>query len=244
MKNKNAIIKKVNKLLIKYFGVPKRNEKLPDPVDMLIATILSQNTNDNNSYKAFSQLREKYKSWEEAAAARRTSIESVIKVAGLGKQKSAAIKGFLKDIKEKKQRISLKYLDELENNQAIRELTNYNGVGVKTASCVLLFAMDRNVCPVDTHVHRTVNRIGIVEAKTPDKTFDALNTNFPPKIAHSFHTNLIRLGREVCKPKNPSCGICPLVEVCEYEFKNVQTKKTYKKNDFMLLDNVENGSKN
>ena len=241
MPNKNEIIKKVNKLLIDHFGIPKRDAKLPNPVDMLIATILSQNTNDNNSYKAFRQLREKFDTWKDVANARRTSIESAIKVAGLGKQKSAAIKNFLTDIQKKKGEISLNYLSKMPNGDAIDELTGYNGVGVKTASCVLLFSMDKNVCPVDTHVHRTVNRIGIVNEKTPDKTFIELNDNFPPKIAHSFHTNLIRLGREICKPKNPSCGICPLVKICQYEEKDLQIKKAYKKNDFMLLDNVELG---
>lgn len=239
MTNKNTLIKKVNKLLIKQFGIPKRNSKLPNPVDMLIATILSQNTNDNNSYKAFKNLKEKYPTWEEAAKAKRTSIESVIKVAGLGKQKSAAIKGFLTEITEKKNKISLSYLKNMNESDAINELTNYNGVGVKTASCVLLFAMDRNICPVDTHVHRTVNRIGIVNAKTPDKTFLLLNKNFPPKIAHSFHTNLIRLGREICKPKNPSCGICPLNKLCKYGEKDLQIKRMHKRNDFMLLDHVQ-----
>lgn len=239
MENKTDRIKKVNKLLVQHFGIPKRNKKLPDPVDMLIATILSQNTNDNNSYKAFKKLKEKYPTWEEAAKAKRTSIESIIKVAGLGKQKSAAIKGFLTEIIEKKNKISLNYLKNMNETDAINELTNYNGVGVKTASCVLLFAMDRNICPVDTHVHRTVNRIGIVNAKTPDKTFLLLNKNFPPKIAHSFHTNLIRLGREICKPQNPSCGICPLNKICKYDEKDLQIKKMHKQNDFMLLDNVE-----
>lgn len=239
MDNKTDRIKKVDKLLVQHFGIPKRNKKLPDPVDMLIATILSQNTNDNNSYKAFKKLKEKYPTWEEAAKAKRTSIESIIKIAGLGKQKSAAIKGFLTEIIEKKNKISLNYLKNMNEADAINELTNYNGVGVKTASCVLLFAMDRNICPVDTHVHRIVNRIGIVNAKTPDKTFLLLNENFPPKIAHSFHTNLIRLGREICKPQNPSCGICPLNKICGYDEKDLQIKKMHKQNDFMLLDNVE-----
>lgn len=237
--NKNKIIEKVNSLLIDYFGVPPRNKTLPDPVDMLIATILSQNTNDNNSYKAFKKLKEKYPTWEEAAKAKRESIETVIKVAGLGKQKSAAIKGFLTEIIEAKNKISLNYLKKFEEVEAIADLTNYKGVGVKTASCVLLFAMDRNICPVDTHVHRTVNRIGIVFAKTPDKTFSILNENFPPKVAHSFHTNLIRLGREICKPTNPSCGICPLKKICTYGDKNLDTKMRHKRNDFMLLDNVQ-----
>lgn len=238
MDSKTKLIIKVNKLLIDKFGIPPKNKSLPDPVDMLIATILSQNTNDNNSYKAFKNLKEKYPTWEEAAGAKRSSIESVIKVAGLGKQKSAAIKNFLTDVQLKQKKISLDYLKNLDENSAIEELINYNGVGVKTASCVLLFSMNRNICPVDTHVHRTVNRIGIVSGKTPDKTFMLLNENFPLKIAHSFHTNLIRLGREICKPKNPSCGICPLKKICKYEEKDLQIKKMHKKNDFMLLDNI------
>jgi len=232
-------IKETDKLLRKRFGLPERNDELPDPVDMLIATILSQNTNDNNSYKAYKNLKEKYPDWESVRNAKRTSIESAIKVAGLGKQKSAAIKNFLEDLFESKGELSLGHLSDSKNLDAISELSSYKGVGVKTASCVLLFAMGRNVCPVDTHVHRTVNRIGIVEAKTPDKTFLKLNENFPAEIAHSFHTNLIRLGREICKPKNPSCGICPLKDICQYEFKDVQIKKTYKANNFMLLDNVK-----
>lgn len=239
MKQKNLLIKHVNKLLINHFGIPDRNEELPDPVDMLIATILSQNTNDSNSYKAYKNLKEKYSDWNEVRKAKRTSVENVIKVAGLGKQKSTAIKNFLEDLYKTKGKINLDHLNNSTDIEAIAELSSYKGVGVKTASCVLLFSMNRNICPVDTHVHRTVNRLGIVKAKTPDKTFLKLNENFPPKIAHSFHTNLIRLGREICKPKNPSCGICPLVDICEYEFKDVQIKKTYKSNNFMLLDNVK-----
>jgi len=228
----------VNDLLLKRFGIPPRNKKLPNPVDMLIATILSQNTNDNNSYKAFQNLRKRFKNWEEVAEAKRTSIEKEIKVAGLGLQKSKAIKEFLTEIKKKKGSISLNHLKNIDNINAINELTEYNGIGVKTASCVLLFAMDRNICPVDTHVHRTVNRIGITDTKTPDKTFFALNENFPKDIAHQFHTNLIRLGREICKPKNPACGLCPLVKVCNFDQKNLDGKNIYKERSFMLLDNV------
>jgi endonuclease-3 len=102
----------------------------------------------------------------------------------------------------------------------------------------LLFALDRNVCPVDTHVYRTVNRLGIISEKSRDKTFYSLNENFPVGIAHSFHTNLIRLGREICKPANPSCGVCPLLKICKYNKKNIDRKEAGKKREFMLLDNV------
>lgn len=231
-------IKKLNKRLIKQFGIPPRKEELPDSVDMIIATILSQNTNDKNSYKAFQNLKKKYKSWKELLKVRRTTIEKVIRVAGLGFQKSTAIKNFVTEIYAERAEISLNHIEEMDNISAITELTKYKGVGVKTASCVLLFAEGRNVCPVDTHVHRTVNRIGIVKAATPDKTFIKLNENFPSKIAHQFHTNLIRLGREVCTPKNPSCGICPINKECSFEEKNELNDKMKKERKFMLLDSV------
>ena len=237
MKNKQILISSANELLIKKFGIPKRNKILPNPLDLLIATILSQNTNDNNSYKAFQNLKSRYKSWEEILSVKRAEIENVIRVAGLAKQKSEAIKNLITEL-NKRGSLSMNFVKDLDDNSAIAQLTEFKGVGVKTASCVLLFALDRNVCPVDTHVHRTVNRIGIVSEKTPDKTFLELNKDFPDGIAHSFHTNLIRLGREICKPANPSCGVCPLIKICGYKEKNLKLKAAGKKREFMLLDNV------
>lgn len=233
----NKIVK-TNKLLVKHFGIPHRNKELPDSVDMIIATILSQNTNDQNSYKAYQNLKKKYKSWDELLTTHRSTIEKEIRVAGLGLQKSEAIKKFITNLHQEKMKISLEHIASLDIADAISELTKFKGVGVKTASCVLLFAEGRNVCPVDTHVHRTVNRIGIVEAATPDKTFTKLNTKFPAKIAHQFHTNLIRLGREICKPKNPNCGVCPLLDHCLYEDKNISKIGKSKERSFMLLDSV------
>ena len=239
MKNK---IKKVNKLLVKQFGIPPRKNELPDSVDMIIATILSQNTNDNNSYKAFQNLKQKYQSWYELLKVRRTTIEKEIRVAGLGFQKSTAIKNFVSETYEERKEITLTHIETMDDSSAIVELTKYKGVGVKTASCVLLFAEGRNVCPVDTHVHRTVNRIGIVKGSTADKTFIKLNEKFPEKIAHQFHTNLIRLGREVCTPQNPSCGICPLKIECSFDNKNESNSKMKKERKFMLLDSVNLGN--
>jgi endonuclease-3 len=98
--------------------------------------------------------------------------------------------------------------------------------------------LKRDVCPVDTHVHRTLNRIGIVKTNTPDKTFFLINKNFPKRIAHSFHTNLIRLGREICKPSKPACNICPLFNICLFENKSELKPKKSQKSSFMLLDHV------
>ena len=236
MKNKILII---DKCLKKKFDTPKRSKKQPDPVDLLIATILSQNTNDKNSYKAFQNLKEKYPKWEDVAKLRRTRIEKIIKVAGLGKQKSKAIKNLLASLIKEKGKISLDHLSKMKNEEILDELIEYTGIGVKTASCVLLFSLKRNVCPVDTHVHRTLNRIGIVKTSTADKTFYSINEKLPDKVAHSFHTNLIRLGREICKPAKPVCIECPLLSICKFENKNLDSnKKKEAENSFMLLDNV------
>lgn len=231
-------ISKVNEILIQKYGIPYRPQNPPNPVDMLIATILSQNTNDKNSYKAFLHLKNNYHDWYEVATLSISRIVREIKIAGLAEQKSKAIKNLLTSLIEKNGSISLEYLLKFSNEEILKELTNYKGIGIKTASCVLLFSFKKNICPVDTHVHRTTNRIGIVCTKAPDKTFLILNKNLPQEIAHSFHTNLIRLGREICKPTNQNCFICPLKNICRYPEKNFKIRTASKENKFLLLDNI------
>jgi endonuclease III len=241
MKNSKQRIIEINELLTARYGIPVRQKKLPKPVDMLLATILSQNTNDNNSYRAYNNLLENFESWENILSVRQKVLEKIISVAGLTKQKAFAIKNFIKTIHSEKRTITLDYLKEMNNDSAINELIRFKGVGVKTASCVLLFSLNRNVCPVDTHVHRIVNRLGIVKSSTPDKTYFLLNEGFPENIAHQFHTNLIKLGREICKPQKPACSVCPLEIKCTFETKNYGPNRKTVKREFMLLDNV--GSK-
>lgn len=231
-------IKKVNNILVKHFGIPKRPKKLPNPIDTLIATILSQNTNDKNSYQAYQNLKQKYKSWNEVAELTRSQLEKIIRVAGLGRQKSNAIKSLLSSLQKKKEKIDLNHIKKMSDEEILIELTSIKGIGVKTASCVLLFSLGRNICPVDTHVHRTLNRIGIVKTSTPDKTFNQINKLLPDGTAHQFHTNLINLGREICKPANPLCSICPLNKECKFKHKNLEKVVTVNRNRFLLLDSI------
>jgi len=237
-KKKIEKVKDINNKLVERFGIPFRSIPPPSPLDLLIATILSQNTNDKNSYQAFVNLRDKFPDWKTILQTSREEIEDIIRIAGLGKQKSGAIKNLIFYLNENYGEISLDFVAGFDNKKLLDTLTALPGIGVKTASCVLLFALERDVCPVDTHVHRTLNRIGLVTTSSPDKTFLAINENFPDGVAHSFHTNLIRLGREICKPKNPACGACPLETLCKFENKTKNKTATYKENNFMLLDNV------
>ncbi|MDP2303490.1 MAG: endonuclease III [Ignavibacteria bacterium] len=238
MMNLKSTIKKVNSLLLKKYGIPHRNEKIPNSLDILIGTILSQNTNDKNSYKAYTDLKKKYPQWDDVEKLTASQIEKIINVAGLGKQKSNAIKKALTYLKNEKGELSLNYLKKLKDDEILTELTQLEGVGLKTASCVLLFALRRNSCPVDTHVNRTLNRIGIANSSNPEKTFKLVNSQMPEGIAHQFHTNLIRLGREICKPTNPNCTICPLKQICLFEDKKYDRLSDYKVNDFLLLDSI------
>ena len=231
-------IQKINILLVEYFGIPKRPKRLPNPVDTLIATILSQNTNDKNSYQAYQNLKQKYKTWNVVAEVSRPQLEKVIRVVGLGKQKSAAIKSFLSSLQKKTGKIDLNHIKKMNDIDIMTELTSIKGIGVKTASCVLLFSLDRNVCPVDTHVHRTLNRIGVVKTNKPEKTFEKINKYISEGIAHQFHTNLINLGREICKPANPLCSICPLMKECKFKFKNLKKVVSVKSSRFLLLDSI------
>lgn len=235
-------ILKVNNILLKTFGKPPRNFK-SDPLDILIATILSQNTNDLNSHQAYINLKKKFPNYERLVSADLRSIEREIRLAGLGKQKAKAIKNFLKKLKASNKSIDLNFLKNYDDKDAIEYLVSFNGIGLKTAACVLLFGLKRNICPVDTHVHRILNRIGIIKTKDRDKTFLELHMHLPDGIAHEFHTNLIKLGRTICLSQKPECFKCPLKNICKYDNKNFikksnSDKMNKDKKDFMLLDYV------
>lgn len=237
MKRIEKKITALQQLLLTTYGVPARNEHTPSPLTALIGTILSQNTNDRNSYKAYMNLREKHPSWEEVAKLPLPVLEKTIRAAGLTKQKALAIKNALSSIQKKQGTLSLEYLNELTDKEALEDLTGMKGVGVKTASCVLLFSLFRNVCPVDTHVHRTLNRTGVVKTSSPEKTFWIIQDFLPAGGAHSFHTNLIRLGREFCRPTNPLCPSCPVRKECSFKNKSKEAGEA-KPNEFLLLDSL------
>jgi endonuclease III len=225
-------------------GTPVQAAALPRPLDMLIATILSQNTNDKNSHRAYTQLREKYTRWQDVAEAPLRSIHSAIRVGGMANQKSVRIQETLAAVKKRFGMFGLSALERMENREIIEELTSMNGVGVKTASCVLLFSMGRDVFPVDTHVHRICGRLGLAPGcTTPEKTFHFMQGLIPKGKGYSFHTNLIRFGRRVCRSNNPVCDLCPLFDECVFTGKRRRAGKkrapSRADHDFMLLDNVQ-----
>jgi len=229
--------------LEKFLGVPIQTAPLPAALDMLIATILSQNTNDTNSHRAYTQLRRKYPTWNSVARARLRSVVAAIRTGGMANQKGERIQNVLSDVRAAYGAYDLSSLEAKSNEEVVAELTRFNGVGIKTAACVLLFSMGRDVFPVDTHVHRICSRLGLaLRCTTPEQTFEAMKSLVPRGKGHSFHTNLIRFGRRVCRANNPACNACPLFSECVYEKKTsapaARRALPRAHYDFMLLDNV------
>jgi len=129
------------------------------------------------------------------------------------------------------------------SEEVLTALVELNGVGVKTAACVLLFSLGRDIFPVDVHVHRLCKRLGMVPGTaSAEKTFETMSRLVPRGKAYSLHTNLIRLGRTLCRPRDPKCGQCPLFGECTYKGKapamNPSRDRSKATLDFMLLDNV------
>ncbi len=214
---------------------------------MLIATILSQNTNDKNSHRAYTLLRSKYSRWQDVARAPREGILSAIRAGGMANQKSVRIKETLAAVKSRFGGYELSRLRRMSDEQVLDELTRIKGVGVKTAACVLLFSMGRDVFPVDTHVHRICGRLGLApDCPTPERTFEFMRSLVPKGRSYSFHTNLIRFGRRVCRSNNPACDICPVYDECIYEGKErtprARCGPSTANHDFMLLDNVRDAN--
>ena len=199
-----------------HFGRPGRGRRWP-PLDELILTILSQNTNDTNRDRAYESLRKRFPSWTEVLEASPADVEDAIRVGGLARTKSRVILEALRRIQRERGRLSLDFLRKTPVDVARRYLASFRGVGEKTINCVLLFSCARPVFPVDTHIHRVARRIGWVPARgTPALSHEILGRLVPPEHALPGHINLIRLGRRFCRPRNPACDDCPLCRQCRH----------------------------
>ncbi|MCE5200944.1 MAG: endonuclease III [Synergistaceae bacterium] len=200
------------------------NEKAPspelrheEPLDGLMLTLLSQNTNDKNRDKAFERLKAEYPTWEKVAAATVENIADVIRTAGLGDTKAKHMKLILEILNEKFGSYSIKKLAGWDAVEAREFLVSLPGVGLKTAACVLVFDLDMPAFPVDTHVARISRRLGWVPEKMPpDKIQEYLEGVLPPSRFRGAHLNIIRHGREICHARKPVCRECSISKWCNF----------------------------
>lgn len=202
------------RLLDQEYWRPRWAPRFP-PVEELVYTILSQNTSDTNAGRSLESLKKKYSNWEQVARAPVRGIAAAIRSGGLADAKARYIKGTLGGLLAEHDDLQMKFLEKMSDREAMDYLTKFPGVGVKTASCVLLFALGRQVMPVDTHVYRVSKRLDFIpEDAGREQAHAILNAIVPPGDIYSFHINLIAHGRKICTAGRPRCDRCIIERLC------------------------------
>jgi endonuclease-3 len=214
-----APIEPVLDLLEAAYGAPERHRRLP-ALDELIATILSQNTSDVNTDRAFTSLRKRFPDWDAVAEAPAADVVDAIRSGGLANQKGPRIQAVLRELRSWPEGFDLERLAELPDDEALARLTALPGVGTKTASCVLLFSLGRPVMPVDTHLLRISRRLGWVgDRASADEAHLLLTRGVAPARMLDAHLLLITHGRRTCRARRPLCGDCPVAHLCPSAFR-------------------------
>jgi endonuclease III len=191
-----------------------------DATAELVLTLLSQNTSDSNSGRAFSRLLQRFPDWQSVIEAPLPEVEDAIRPGGLAPTKAPRLQAMLAEVKSRTGGFDLSFLADMPVEEAREWLRTLPAVGPKTAACVLLFGLGMPGLPVDTHVFRVAVRLGLVEEKMgPDKAQTFLEALVPPQDHFGFHILLIRHGRHCCSARSPNCGACPLQADCPSAFK-------------------------
>lgn len=225
---------RIYELLIATYGEPK-NEPDYDPLGGLIGTILSQHTSDINSERAYQQLIATFPTWEEVRDAPTYQVIEAVRSGGLANIKAPRIQDVLHILTEQQQadEYSGSLSNYLYNELTIRSpeeawhyLRRLPGVGPKTAACVLMFNLGMSLMPIDTHVHRTSKRLGLIRSNiSADQAHEVFAKITPPEWVYPLHVNLIRHGRQICHAQRPECTQCTLYGECAY-VGSVNTQET------------------
>lgn len=219
MKSKKLLKQKtadVTAALEKHFGIPNVHRR-GDLIDSFVVTMLSQHTSDLNAERAFEVLKSRYPEWKDVASAPATKIADAIRSAGLANQKSVRILGFVKWIKKTFDGYDLSPVKKMSDEEIISLFTSIKGIGIKTVCVVMSFSLNRDVFPVDTHIHRISRRVGLVPDKaTAEQTHYLMTPLVPAGKAKSLHVNMLRLGRTICHARKPLHPICPILKYCDF----------------------------
>ena len=196
-----------------------------DPVSGLVGTILSQNTSDVNTDRAFASLRSAFPGWQDVIDADTDDIRNAIRMGGLSNIKAPRIQAALQSIIDRYGSLDLGFLRDMPVEEAMTWLTDLQGIGPKTAACVLLFSLGMPAMPVDTHVGRVMTRLGVVPDRTStlrkQQILESLIGPDPHRV-YAVHVETITHGRQICKARRPLCEQCDLAPLCRYYQESIQ----------------------
>ena len=215
-------VRRIRDRLREMYGRPL-NLPHRQPIDELVRTVLSQATSDLNRDRAFNRLTERFPDWTAVRDAPVEEVEEAIRPGGLSRQKAPRIQEVLRGIGPG---MDLDWLETADRDEAMNFLTALPGVGRKTAACVQVFTWDRPEIPVDVHVYRIGGRLGLFRPNaTFEEAHDEMLVLVDPEDSYEFHMNLIRHGRELCRPK-PNCEPCGLRRMCPYGRRVITAERT------------------
>jgi endonuclease-3 len=211
-----ARAKRIDNTLIRIYG-RKEVAYDDDPIDTLVETILSQNTTDLKSHKAFQKLKRAYPAWDRMLGEDPDKIAAIIRSGGLAPMKARRILDALAFIRRERGRLDLDFLRKMRPAEAEAWLAQMKGVGPKTRGIVLLFALKMPAFPVDTHIHRVTKRIGLIGTKVNrEKAQEEMALLVLASEYYNFHINLIEHGRAVCQARKPKCEMCKICRLCDF----------------------------
>ena len=198
--------------------IPRRT-----PMRELVLTMLSHRTTHKDEELAYERMMERFKTWEGVRDAPVEGLTDAIRTSRYPEAKARNIKETLSLLFEERGEANIDFLAEMSADEGMKWLTSLPGVGVKTATLVLLFNFHKPVLPVDTHVHRISLRVGLIPEKTSaNKAHDSLLEMLPedPYVLYNFHKALYRHGQRVCTYSRPRCERCPLTGLCDWYAQN------------------------
>lgn len=212
---KSPSIRKICHRLEVEYGNPTHGNKR-NPLDELVYIILSTRTRDPSLQVTYRKLKRAYPTWRNVTSRDFRKINDILAPGGLGKLKTGQLLDIFNALKQRFGYASLAPLRYLSDDDAERFLTSLPGVAKKVAKCVMMYSFRRQVLPVDVHVHRLAERIGLKTKRRPDTSQDLIEGAIPPELRYGFHVNAVAHGRAVCLSSVPKCQECCINPYCAF----------------------------
>jgi endonuclease III len=187
-----------------------------DPLDEVVFIILSAQTESYLYRRVYDELRSAYTPWDKLATAREDAVIELIRPGGLARKKAQQLRSAFNKIIDDRGYLSLQFLKDVSDADAFSYLTSLPGVGPKSAKCVMMYSLGRDVFPVDTHVWRVSRRLGLAPGvpKPTDSQMADLEKHIPGDLRYRLHVNFVTLGQQTCRTYYPKCSTCCLSDLC------------------------------